>query len=176
MNPAQPNVPSARGVCFLTLEQAYVNSLVTQWNTQKQIDRLLNRFQHLEKLIQETKTPPIPPQTHPTDPTPVQTTPTRWPPSPALPSEYSRNCSQGQTFLTSCQTYICLCPDSFPDEHIKITWVLSYMKSRWAAKWAEQVFQWEEKHGGYSNIRKQLGGLWLSLSVFECLWLALARF
>ena len=48
--------------------------------------------------------------------------------------------------------YIHLCPDSFPDEHIKITWALSYMKSGQAAKWAEWVFQWEEKHGGYSKF------------------------
>ena len=26
------------------------------------------------------------------------------------------------------------------------------MKSGQAAKWAEQVFQWEEKHGGYSKF------------------------
>ena len=26
------------------------------------------------------------------------------------------------------------------------------MKSGWAAKWAEWIFQWEEKHGGYSKF------------------------
>ena len=52
MDPTQPNVPSARELHFLTLEQAYANSLATQENTQKQIDRLLNGFQHLEKLMQ----------------------------------------------------------------------------------------------------------------------------
>ena len=49
----------------------------------------------------------------------------------------------------SCQTYMRLCPDSFPEEQTKITWALSYMKSGRAAKWAEQVFHWEEKNSGY---------------------------
>ena len=92
------------------------------------------------------------PQIHPTNPTPVQATPSGRPPPPALPSEYDGNWSWGQSFLTSCQTYICLCPDLFPSEHIKITWALSYMKSRWAVKWAERIFLWEEKHEGYPKF------------------------
>ena len=65
---------------------------------------------------------------------------------------YDGNHSKGQAFLTSCQTYIYLCPDSFLEEHIKITWALLYMKSGQAAKWVEQIFQWEEKHRGYSKF------------------------
>ena len=80
MNPAQPNIPNVREACFLALEQAYADSLAMQENTQKQINRLLNGFQHLEKLIQAANTPPTPPQIHLTDPTPVQAAPTRWPP------------------------------------------------------------------------------------------------
>ena len=153
MNPAQPNAPDAGELRLLALEQAYANSLAKQDNTQKQLDRLLNGFQQLEKLILVEKIPPVSPKIHPTDIIPIQATPTRWqPPPPALPNQYDGNHSKGQAFLTSCQTYICLCPDSFPEEHIKITWALSYMKSRWAAKWAEWIFQWEEKHRGYSKF------------------------
>ena len=47
---------------------------------------------------------------------------------------------------------MCLCPDSFPEEQTKITWTLSYMKSGRAAKWAEQIFHWEEKNPGYSKF------------------------
>ena len=45
-----------------------------------------------------------------------------------------------------------LFPDSFPEEQTKITWTLSYMKSSQAAKWAEQIFYWEEKNPGYSKF------------------------
>ena len=47
---------------------------------------------------------------------------------------------------------MCLCLDSFPEEQTKITWALSYMKSGQAAKWAEQIFYWEEKNPRYSKF------------------------
>ena len=40
--------------------------------------------------------------------------------------------------------YIQLCPDLFLDDQAKIMWALSYMKAGRAAKWAAQIFQWEE--------------------------------
>ena len=144
MNPAQPNVPNPGDAWFLALEQAYANSLATQENTPKQIDQLLQGFQHLEKLMMARINLPTSPKIDPSDITPVRTTPINRPP-PALRNKFDRNCSQGQAFLTSCQTYIHLCLDSFPSEQTKITWALSYMKSRRASKWAEQIFQWEEK-------------------------------
>ena len=81
----------------------------------------INGFQHLEKLMQAAKILPPSPENRPTDITPIQPTPTRRPPPLALPNEYDGNRSKGQAFLTSCQTYIRLCPDSFPEEYIKIT-------------------------------------------------------
>ena len=152
MDPTQPNIPTAGELQFLALEQAFANSLATQENTQKQVDRLLNGFQHLKKLMQAVKILPPSPENRPANITPVQPTPTSPPPPPALPNEYDGNCSKGQAFLTSCQMYMRLCPDSFLEEHIKITWALSYMKSGQAAKWAKRVFQWEEKHRGYSKF------------------------
>ena len=137
MNPAQPNVPNSKDAQFFALEQAYADSLAMQENTQKQIDQLLQSFQHLEKLMMA--------KISLSDITPVWTTPIGRPPPPALPNEFDGNHSQGQAFLTLCQTYICLCLDSFPSEQTKITWALSYMKSGRALKWAEQIFQWEEK-------------------------------
>ena len=67
MNPAQPNVPDAGEICLLALEQAYANSLAKQDNTQKQLDKLLNGFQQLEKFILVEKIPPISPKIHPSD-------------------------------------------------------------------------------------------------------------
>ena len=151
MNPAQPNAPNAEDARFQALEQAYADSLAIQENTQKQIDALLKGYQHLEKLMQAI-VPPALLQIRPTAPTPIQATPSGRPPPPALPSEYDGDRSRGQSFLTSCQTYICLCPDLFLSEHVKITWALSYMKSGRVAKWAERIFLREEKHEGYPKV------------------------
>ena len=150
MNPAQPVVPNAEEARFCAIEQACADSLAVQENTQRQINTLLKGFQHLEKLMQANI--PTPPQIRSTNPTPIQAAPTGQPPPLELPSEYDRNHSRGQSFLTSCQMYIHLCPDLFPSEHIKITWAMSYMKSGQAAKWAERVFEWEERHEGYSKF------------------------
>jgi hypothetical protein len=49
-------------------------------------------------------------------------------------------------------TYILLCPESFSNGQIKIIWVLSYMKSGRAAKWAACVFKWEEENVGDSKF------------------------
>ena len=150
MNPAQPVIPNSEEAHFRAVEQACADSLAVQENTQRQIDTLLKGFQHLEKLMQANI--PTHPQIHSTNPTPIQAIPTGRPPPLALPSEYDGNCSQGQSFLTSCQTYIHLCPDLFLSKHIKIMWAMSYMKSGRVAKWAERVFEWEERHEGYSKF------------------------
>ena len=47
---------------------------------------------------------------------------------------------------------MCLCPDSFHSDQVKIAWTLSYMKSGRVAKWAGQVFRWEEENRGYSKF------------------------
>ena len=73
----QPNIPHAGEARFLALEQAYANSLAVQENTQKQIDQLLNGFQHLEKLMLAKIIPPASPKICPSDLTPVQAAPSR---------------------------------------------------------------------------------------------------
>ena len=45
-----------------------------------------------------------------------------------------------------------ICPDSFHSDQMKITWTLSYMKSRRAAKWATRIFRWEEENRGYCKF------------------------
>ena len=74
---------------------------------------------------------------------------THQPLPPALPSEFNGDLSKRPNFLCSCQTYILLCPESFPDDQTKIIWALSYMKSGRAAKWAACIFRWEEENKGY---------------------------
>ena len=69
-----------------------------------------------------------------------------------LSTEFDGERSRGQAFLNSVQTYMCLCPDSFHSNQVKITWTLSYMKSGRAAKWVARVFRWEEENRGYSKF------------------------
>jgi len=48
-------------------------------------------------------------------------------------------------FLTSCQTYICLCLESFEDDLTKVVWAMSYMKAGRAGRWAICEFEHEAK-------------------------------
>ena len=63
---------------------------------------------------------------------------------PAVPPDFHGDCTKGKAFLTSCKTYICLCPKEFVDEQMKIVWAMSYMKTGRAQKWAERIFRWEQ--------------------------------
>ena len=40
-------------------------------------------------------------------------------PKPATPPEFDGERAKGLTFLHSCQTYICLCPEEFRDDQTK---------------------------------------------------------
>ena len=48
---------------------------------------------------------------------------------PSTPSEFDGERSKGRAFLTSCRTYIRLCPEAFDDEVQQIIWAMSYMKA-----------------------------------------------
>ncbi|HEX9430181.1 MAG TPA: hypothetical protein VF944_07355, partial [Candidatus Bathyarchaeia archaeon] len=66
---------------------------------------------------------------------------------PALPPDFSGDRSTGKVFLTSCRTYIRLCPEAFEDDETKIVWAMSYMKSGRANRWATREFESETKSG-----------------------------
>ena len=146
MNPAQQAFPGSVETHLVALEQALANSKAREEETRKQLDLLTHGFKQLEGLILEQRNsqknvlPNIPAIL------------LGWPLPPTLPTEFDGERSQGQAFLNSVQTYMCLCPDSFHSDQIKITWTLSYMKSGRAAKWAAWVFKWEEDNGGYSKF------------------------
>ncbi|KAG6894381.1 hypothetical protein C0992_006341 [Termitomyces sp. T32_za158] len=61
-------------------------------------------------------------------------------PCSVFPNAYNGNCASGERFLQFCVTYIQLCGNNFLSDKLKIAWVLSYMKSRWAATYATRVF------------------------------------
>jgi hypothetical protein len=62
---------------------------------------------------------------------------------PSAPLEFDGDHAKGKAFLTSCQTYICLCLETFEDNTIKIVWAMSDMKSGWASRWATREFEYE---------------------------------
>src|SRR5277367_1414290 len=123
------------------LEQALTELQARDEATQQKLDILISHLTSTPKASDPTSNPvtqTVPLETHPTPSTRGL--------RPALPSEFDGDRSKGMAFLYSCQTYICLCSASFPDDQTKITWALSYMKTGRVALWAAQIFCWEEEN------------------------------
>jgi len=66
---------------------------------------------------------------------------------PSFPPDFSGDRAAGKAFLTSCRTYIHLCPEAFEDDLTKIIWAMSYMKTGRANRWATCEFEQEAKTG-----------------------------
>jgi len=64
---------------------------------------------------------------------------------PSFPPKFSGDRASRKAFLTSCRTYIRLCPKALEDNSTKIIWAMSYMKSRRANCWATREFEQEAK-------------------------------
>ena len=64
---------------------------------------------------------------------------------PSFPPDFSGDQAARKAFLTSCQTYIRLCPEAFEDDLTKIVWAMSYMKTGRANRWATREFEQETK-------------------------------
>jgi len=65
---------------------------------------------------------------------------------PLLPAgrpEFNRDQASGKAFLIFCWTYIhlCLCPEAFEDDLVKVVWAMSYMKTECAGHWAICEFE-----------------------------------
>jgi Retrotransposon gag protein/Zinc knuckle len=91
---------------------------------------------------------PVTPPTISSLPPTILTPPKRTVVKPSSPCDFDGERSKGRAFLTSCRTYIRLCPDSFPDEPTKIMWALSYMNSGRANRWAGRELEFEARIGG----------------------------
>ena len=137
--------------CVSTLEQALSDSEARHLKTQKQMQLLADSLQQMQQqqLLQQPIALPAP---SPKNSNNTPQNPISQAPLPALPSEFDGDCSKGQAFLYSCQTYILLCLESFSNNQMKIIWALSHMKSGRAAKWAACIFRWEEENEGYTKF------------------------
>src|SRR5215469_9338740 len=60
---------------------------------------------------------------------------------PALPSEFDGDRSRGKDFWNTCTLYMSMCPSEFPNDNIKISWILSYMKAGRAATLASEAIK-----------------------------------
>ncbi|KIM45020.1 hypothetical protein M413DRAFT_24289 [Hebeloma cylindrosporum] len=71
---------------------------------------------------------------------------------PSNPTDFDGDHTRGKAFLTSCRTYIRLCPESFLDEITKIIWAMSFMKTGRASRWAERELESEVQEGSLRFI------------------------
>ena len=118
----------------------YIGCVITLKNA---VDEMKSQNNTTYCLLQDilTKLGPAQPQNVP-NPTTCQPLP-----SPAPPSDFSSDCADRKVFLTSCWTYIHLCPEVFDNKDTKIVWAISYIKSGYAGHWAAWEFEYELKNG-----------------------------
>ena len=109
MNPTQQHAPSSEELRLSVVEQALADSIAREIETQKTLSLLTDGFKLLRELVQTHIPLCTPPRIPSVDITPVWSTPTRQPLSPVLPDKFDGDQIKGETFLTSCQTYIHLC-------------------------------------------------------------------
>jgi hypothetical protein len=76
---------------------------------------------------------------------------------PSCPNEFGGDRAKGQAFLNSCELYTALTPHQFADDHAKIMWALSFMKSGHAAHFVEQQMR------GYHNVGSLSYASWREL-------------
>jgi len=151
---ASEKAPEAPQDPFRLLQTAMAALMARQEKTEDTFERAINNIQaHIDRLTaaQNASSAPATASTSHTVSSDPHTPTLRSSTSkikPATPSDFSGDRTRGRAFLNSCQTYIRLCPDHFPSDQHKILWALSFMKDGRAAKWADQIFRWEEAHDG----------------------------
>ncbi|GLB45157.1 hypothetical protein LshimejAT787_2000620 [Lyophyllum shimeji] len=72
---------------------------------------------------------------------------------PAPPDSFDSERKRGRAFINSCDLYMSLAPDAFPDEQTRINWALSYMKGGHAARFATRAVRHPLSHGGAPRFR-----------------------
>jgi hypothetical protein len=67
--------------------------------------------------------------------------------SPANPDNFDGDRSKGCAFLTSCELYLLLTGENYPDEQACIHWALLFFKSGHAATLAKHIVRQEMRTG-----------------------------
>ncbi|GLB35237.1 hypothetical protein LshimejAT787_0208020 [Lyophyllum shimeji] len=141
-----------------------------------QLTEILNTFHELRLYVEQHATHTVPPDPGPTtvQPADAAQTPAHSDPisaqsftrgrdrlRPAPPDSFDGEREKGRVFFNSCDLYMSLTPDAFPDEQTRINWVLSYMKGGRAARFAAHTLRYPNSHGGvprfgaYAEFRAQ---------------------
>jgi hypothetical protein len=66
---------------------------------------------------------------------------------PLTPADFNGVRAQGRAFLNSCELYISLQADQFPDDAAKIYWAFTYMKSERAYLYVDHVLRQTKERG-----------------------------
>ena len=74
---------------------------------------------------------------------------------PVNPSEFSSDCAKGHAFLISCNLYFVLVLLQFADDHAKIMWALSFMKSEQASRFVDQKMRMYDVVGSLNYVTWQ---------------------
>ncbi|GLB43850.1 putative chromo (CHRromatin Organisation MOdifier) domain containing protein [Lyophyllum shimeji] len=141
-----------------------------------QLTEILNTFHEFRLYIEQHTTHTVPRDSGPTtvQPTDAAQIPAHSDPlsaqsftrggdrlRPAPPDSFDGEREKGRAFINSCDLYMSLTPDAFPDEQTRINWVLSYMKGGRAARFAARTLRHPNSHGGvprfgtYAEFRTQ---------------------
>ncbi|GLB39296.1 hypothetical protein LshimejAT787_0604580 [Lyophyllum shimeji] len=141
-----------------------------------QLTEILNTFHELRLYVEQRTTHTVPRDPGPTTVQPADAAQTpahsdllsvqsftrgRDRLRPAPPDSFDGEREKGRTFINSCDLYMSLTPDAFPDEQTHINWVLSYMIGGRAARFAARTLRHPNSHGGvprfgtYAEFRTQ---------------------
>ncbi|GLB41115.1 putative retrotransposable element tf2 155 kda protein type 1-like [Lyophyllum shimeji] len=141
-----------------------------------QMAEIFNTFREFRLYLEQHNTPTVPRDSGPAavQPADAAQTPVQSDPlsaqsftrgrdrlRPAPPDSFDGEREKGRAFINSCDLYMSLTPDAFPDEQTRINWVLSYMKGGRAARFAARTLRHPNSHGGvprfgtYAEFRTQ---------------------
>ena len=70
---------------------------------------------------------------------------------PSPPPNFDGDRQKGRGFINACQAYFRIRPDNFPDEQVKIRWVMTFMNQGRAQKWANRIYRWESTPANSGN-------------------------
>jgi Retrotransposon gag protein/Zinc knuckle len=128
-----------------------------EWRTQMELD--IAAIAHAMQLLAQRVDPvphssvsnPSNPASERSNPSPLHESHREPRPSarlikPASPNDFSGERTKGRAFLNSCELYLHLAPHQFEDEHAKIMWAMSFMKSGRAARFVDRQMR------GYHSV------------------------
>ncbi|GLB35246.1 putative reverse transcriptase-rnase h-integrase [Lyophyllum shimeji] len=135
-----------------------------------QMAEIFNTFREFRLYLEQHNTPTVPRDSGPAtvQPADAAQTPAHSDPlsaqsftrggdrlRPAPPDSFDGEREKGRAFINSCDLYMSLTPDAFPDEQTRINWVLSYMKGGRAARFAARTLRHPNSHGGVPHEKRK---------------------